>query len=94
MVLPTNIVDDQAGHAAIHNATNTAVNTNTTDIADLTDEVADLTAVVVSIGASYTTVGRPSAVTEGAGAYIYDTTLTVPLWSNGVVWCDATGTPA
>jgi hypothetical protein len=34
MTLPTNIVNGQAGHAGLHNDTNTQVNTNTTDIAN------------------------------------------------------------
>lgn len=34
---------------------------------------------------------RPSAST-GAGAIFYDTTLSKPIWSDGTVWKDATGT--
>lgn len=41
---------------------------------------------------SYTTAGRPSAVSVGAGAMVYDTTLGKPVWSNGSVWKDAAGT--
>jgi hypothetical protein len=41
---------------------------------------------------SYTTAGRPSASTMGAGAMIYDATLSKPVWSNGTVWKDAAGT--
>lgn len=40
----------------------------------------------------YTTAGRPSAVTLGDGAQIYDTTLNKPVWSDGTVWRDAAGT--
>lgn len=39
----------------------------------------------------YTTGGRPSASTAGAGAMIYDTTLGMPVWSNGTAWRDAAG---
>lgn len=41
---------------------------------------------------TYTTAGRPSASTAGLGAEIYDTTLKLPLFSNGTAWTDATGT--
>lgn len=41
-----------------------------------------------------TTASRPSAVTVGAGARYYDTTLGKPIWSNGTIWTDATGTSA
>lgn len=39
-----------------------------------------------------TTASRPSASTAGAGAMIYDTTLSKPIWSDGTVWRDAAGT--
>lgn len=42
----------------------------------------------------YTTATRPSAVTLGDGAMIYDTTINKPIWSDGAVWRDATGTAA
>lgn len=35
---------------------------------------------------TYTTAGRPSAATAGAGAVIYDTTLGYPVYSNGTNW--------
>jgi hypothetical protein len=35
---------------------------------------------------------RPSAISEGVGAQVYDTTLSKPLWSDGFVWRDAMGT--
>lgn len=38
-----------------------------------------------------TTLLRPSAVTLGVGAQIFDTTLNQPLWSDGTVWRDAGG---
>ncbi|WEX03789.1 hypothetical protein [Rhodococcus sp. RCBS9] len=41
---------------------------------------------------SYSTAGRPSASTSGAGASIYDTTLGKPVWSDGSGWKDASGT--
>lgn len=40
---------------------------------------------------SGTTANRPSAVTAGAGAQWFDTTLNRPLWSNGTAWLDAYG---
>jgi hypothetical protein len=40
---------------------------------------------------SYATGSRPSAATAGVGKQIYDTTLHLPLWSNGTVWKDAAG---
>ena len=39
-----------------------------------------------------TTAGRPSAATHGAGAVLYDTTLSKPIYSDGTVWRDAAGT--
>ena len=38
------------------------------------------------------TGSRPSAVTSGAGAMHYDTTLVKPIWSDGTVWRDSAGT--
>lgn len=40
---------------------------------------------------TYTTAGRPSAATAGAGAEYYDTTISKPVYSDGTVWRDATG---
>jgi hypothetical protein len=45
----------------------------------------------VKIGA-VATGSRPSASTAGAGACMFDTTLGKPIWSNGTIWVDATGT--
>lgn len=39
-----------------------------------------------------TTGARPSAVSAGAGAEMYDTTLSKPIYSDGTVWRDAAGT--
>lgn len=41
---------------------------------------------------AYTTGTRPTAASAGDGAMIYDTTLNKPIWSDGSVWRDATGT--
>ena len=41
---------------------------------------------------AYASASRPDAAAQGAGAMIYDTGLTQPLWSDGSVWRDATGT--
>lgn len=43
-------------------------------------------------GRWFTTATRPSAVGAGKGAQIYDSTLSKPIWSDGAVWRDATGT--
>lgn len=54
---------------------------------------ADGTITVVEATTSvYSTAGRPSAVTSGNGAQIYDDTLNIPIWSDGTVWRNATGT--
>jgi hypothetical protein len=45
----------------------------------------------VQTGAAVTG-SRPAASTAGVGAMFYDTTLSKPIWSNGTVWKDATGT--
>jgi hypothetical protein len=45
---------------------------------------------VFHLGTSIT-AGRPSAVTQGAGAVWYDTTLSKPIFSDGTVWRDAAG---
>ncbi|WGW06061.1 DUF2793 domain-containing protein [Tropicibacter oceani] len=41
--------------------------------------------------ASHASGARPSAASVGAGAMIYDTTLSKPLWSDGTAWRDAAG---
>jgi len=46
---------------------------------------------VASAAAKFATAARPSAATAGAGASIYDTTLSKPVWSDGTAWRDATG---
>lgn len=38
------------------------------------------------------TASRPAASTAGAGAMVYDTTLSKPIWSDGTNWRDAAGT--
>lgn len=38
------------------------------------------------------TASRPAANTAGAGAMMYDSTLSKPIWSDGTVWRDAAGT--
>lgn len=40
----------------------------------------------------YTTATRPSASALGVGIQIYDKTLHIPLWSDGLVWRNASGT--
>lgn len=40
----------------------------------------------------FTTALRPAANAAGNGRAIYDTTLSLPLWSDGVNWRDAAGT--
>lgn len=41
---------------------------------------------------SWTTATRPTAAAAGAGAQGYDTTLGIPIWSDGTVWRNAAGT--
>lgn len=45
-----------------------------------------------ALTAKYATATRPSASNSGDGWQIYDTDLNKPLWSDGAVWRDATGT--
>jgi hypothetical protein len=40
---------------------------------------------------AYASLSRPAAASVGAGAGIYDTTLALPLWSDGTDWRDAAG---
>jgi hypothetical protein len=42
-------------------------------------------------GKAAATASRPSAVSAGAGAQMFDTTLGKPIWSDGSAWVDATG---
>lgn len=42
---------------------------------------------------SYVTADLPSATTMGAGAVVYNLTVTKPVWSDGSVWRDAMGAP-
>jgi hypothetical protein len=46
---------------------------------------------VVNSGDS-TTANRPNAVIAGTGGMWFDTTLHKPIWSDGSIWRDATGT--
>lgn len=41
---------------------------------------------------SYTTAGRPSAASVGAGSQVYDSTLGYAITSNGTSWVNGTGT--
>lgn len=41
---------------------------------------------------AYATAARPSATILGDGYQVYDATLNKPIWSDGSVWRDATGT--
>lgn len=43
---------------------------------------------------SYTTAGRPTPASAGVGGAIYDSTLGIPLWSNGTAWRKADGVAA
>lgn len=42
---------------------------------------------------SYSTEERPDADAVAVGSCLYDTTLGIPVWSDGSAWKDATGTP-
>ncbi|WP_262689794.1 hypothetical protein [Kordiimonas aestuarii] len=54
----------------------------------------DLVTDGVLRGKSDSTVNRPSAVSVGAGAQMFDTTLGKPIWSDGSQWVDAAGAAA
>jgi hypothetical protein len=75
----------QSGTAAITAPSGSCV-LQATDTVDFVAAATDASRIVVA------TASRPSAVTAGAGAQIYDTTLGIPLWSNGTVWRNASGT--
>jgi putative cofactor-binding repeat protein len=73
-----------------------AVTSQTSDLLQIQDSAG---AVMAKIGINgsikantFATGSRPSAVTVGAGAQVYDTTLSKPIWSDGTVWRDAAGT--
>jgi len=38
-----------------------------------------------------TTANRPNAATVGKGAQFFDTTLNIPIWSDGAIWLNAAG---
>ena len=40
---------------------------------------------------AYTTAARPTPAAAGVGGVIYDSTLGLPIYSNGSSWRDATG---
>jgi hypothetical protein len=40
------------------------------------------------------TGSRPTPAEAGVGGHFYDTTLSIPVWSDGTNWRDATGTIA
>lgn len=70
-----------------------------TDVGKLASLIADLTRRVRQVEkvshvhrGGYTTAGRPNASLLGVGTQIYDTTLHRPVWSDGTVWRDSTGT--
>lgn len=60
-------------------------------IAGLIRRLAAVEAAAHTHQGGYTTAGRPNAAALGVGTQIYDTTLHKPVWSDGVVWRDATG---
>jgi hypothetical protein len=56
----------------------------------------ELNATMVNVNAplnilSVTTAGRPAASSVPSGTQIYDSTLGLPIWSNGAVWHNAAG---
>lgn len=44
------------------------------------------------VNTAFTTAGRPSATSVPAGSQIYDTDLSIPLWTNGATWRKSDGT--
>lgn len=61
-------------------------------IADMQRQLAEVAKNSHVHHGGYTTVGRPSASALGVGIQIYDKTLHIPLWSDGLVWRNASGT--
>lgn len=55
-------------------------------------QVASIAGKTVVKPPTYSTATRPSASAAGAGAHYFDTTLGLPVWSNGTNWVDAAGT--
>lgn len=100
MTLPTDIVNDQAGHASIHNETNDQVNTNTDDIATNTATIAALTAAKGQLDTATTTnltdIGHAvNTANKVAGKQVFNTTTKKTVTAVGntaaAVWVDATG---
>lgn len=81
-----------SGTLAWANGALAPVTDNAVDIGTTARRVRNLFAAGYIRGGQYTTAGRPSASTAGAGATVYDTTLSKPIWSDGTVWRDAAGT--
>jgi hypothetical protein len=42
---------------------------------------------------NYTTANLPDATSLPVGSHVYDSTLGKPVWTNGSVWTDSSGTP-
>lgn len=61
-------------------------------IADLQKQLAAVSRNSHVHTGGYTTAARPSASALGLGVQIYDKTLHIPLWSDGLVWRNASGT--
>lgn len=40
---------------------------------------------------TFTTAGRPTPASVGIGGAVYDTSLGIPIWSNGTAWRNAAG---
>ena len=97
------VVADATGTAAVNNLTVTATLSTINGLSSYVIRTNNGSAVFVSAGANWevlgstsqptvtTTAGRPSAVTLGAGAQGYDTTLAIPIWSDGTNWRNAAG---
>lgn len=66
--------------------------TNTYDLGSSSLRWKDLYLSGVLHMPTYATTGRPSASTAGAGACYYDTTVSMPVWSDGSTWKNAAGT--
>ena len=49
-------------------------------------------AATTGVPVTLATGGRPNAHDRGVGARMFDTFLAKPIWSDGIVWRDATGT--
>lgn len=64
---------------------------NVTDVGSTLSRPRYVRAGTAVVTGTSPTTARPSAKQAGIGAMIYDASLSLPLWSDGIVWHDAAG---